>query len=444
MKIKTTSYNTLRKTKYDTRLIIGVEIETPSGERIDTSATVQLNPIGYFIGKVPDVAFGMLCLSAIVYAIDRTVARGKYSVDGWSRDFNVEISIPCANLFQPLERKINSMLSYLTGDYWECHFTDEVTLNPMRFSKIDTFEGITQVNLFSGGMDSLIGAIDYMTDFPNGRLFLASHYDSKMPRPQNDQKVLKRILQTKYPNQFCSIPAVLIAPGQSFELSSRSRSLMFLSIAMVVASYSNCKLVVPENGAVSLNYPLSPSRRASCSTRTTHPVFLNYYREIVQALGLTVDVENPYEKMTKGEMVRNCSDKDYLLSIVSSSNSCGKRSKHQYMYDNHSATHCGHCMPCMYRKASMIGELDLTSYGNRFVTLYRKRGDKVAADFFAMLNFLKTDLTRDQIKRELRIAGMGGFDDLDEYVDLVVRTRVELSAMIRADNNSTVLRYMGW
>lgn len=39
---------------------------------------------------------------------------------------------------------------------------------------------------------------------------------------------------------------------------------------------------------------------------------------------------------------------------------------------------------------------------------------------------------------------MTGFDDLDEYVDLVVRTRAELAAMIHADNNRTILRYMGW
>ena len=78
------------------------------------------------------------------------------------------------------------------------------------------------------------------------------------------------------------------------------------------------------------------------------------------------------------------------------------------------------------------------------MTLYGKRGDKVAEDFFAMLNFLKSNLTPEQIKRELRIAGMTGFNDLDEYVDLVVRTRAELSAMIRADNNRAILRYIGW
>jgi hypothetical protein len=98
----------------------------------------------------------------------------------------------------------------------------------------------------------------------------------------------------------------------------------------------------------------------------------------------------------------------------------------------------------MYRKAALIGELDKTSYGNRFITLFNRRGDKVAEDFFAMLEFIKKDLTSAEIKRELRIAGMGGFEDLDEYVDLVAKTRAELVAMIRDDNNSRVLKYMGW
>ena len=129
MKIRTTTYSINRKSKYDTRLTIGMEVLIPKGEKIDTSATVQLNPIGYFIGKVPDAAFAMLYLSAIVYAIDRSVSRGRFSVDGWSREFDVEISIPCVNLFKQIESKINSMLSYLTGDYWECHFVGDATMN---------------------------------------------------------------------------------------------------------------------------------------------------------------------------------------------------------------------------------------------------------------------------------------------------------------------------
>ena len=133
----------------------------------------------------------------------------------------------------------------------------------------------------------------------------------------------------------------------------------------------------------------------------------------------------------------------YLIHIVDKSNSCGKRGMHQFMYDNHSATHCGHCMPCMYRKAALIGNVDNTTYGNRFITLFNKKGDKVAEDFYAMLDFLKKDLTISDIKRELRIAGMVNFNDLDDYANLVVRTRTELLNMIMKDNNYSITNYLG-
>lgn len=444
MKIKVGTFRTRRLNKHDTRLTIPISIEDKEGNVFNTAAVVQMTPIAYFYGKVPSVTYSLLFLSAIVYAIDRGIDRHRYSIDGWSRELEVDICLPEFELFQPLEEQVNAMLSFLTGDYWNCHFVGTAQVRYGRYNNTTYYDGITQVNLFSGGMDSLIGAIDYMTENPDGKLFLASHYDSRMPGPRSDQDELKKLFRRKYTEKYAEMTAVMIKPELSAELSSRSRSLMFLSIALIVASYANCKIVVPENGSVSLNYPLSPSRRASCSTRTTHPVFLKQYRDLLGELGLITEVVNPYEKMTKGEMVQNCSDKNYLLSIVAHSNSCGKRGMHQHMYDNSTASHCGHCMPCMYRKASMVGERDLTTYGNRFGTLFGKKGDKVAEDFFAMLNFLKYDLTREEIKRELRIAGMTGFEDLDEYVDLVVRTRAEISAMIREDNNSNVLRYMGW
>lgn len=444
MKIKTTKYTTRKFSQGDTRLFIGLTFEDVKGNKFATKAVVQLHPMAFFWEKTPSISFSLLYLSAIVYAIDRAVDRSVYSIDGWSREFEVDIAIPEWHSLQPLRNDINAMLSFLTGDYWCLDFIGDASVRYEKYKPSTCFDGITQVNLFSGGMDSLIGAIDYMTNNPNGKLFLASHYDSSMPGPQSDQNRLKKLFSQQFSGRFCSMPAVLICPAMSNELSSRSRSFMFLSIALIVASYSGCKIVVPENGSVSLNYPLSRSRRASCSTRTTHPVFLKRYREILKSLGLRIEIENPYEKMTKGEMVRNCADKAYMLKIVSESNSCGKRNMHQFMYDNHNASHCGHCMPCMYRKAAMIGECDNTTYGNRFMTLYDRKGYKVAEDFFAMLEFLKKDLTRDDIKRELRIAGMSCFDDLDEYADLVVRTREELSAMIRDDNNETILSYLGW
>ena len=446
MKIKVARYTSQLERRFN-RLTIDIRIELPDGSCLNTSAKMQLYPLDFLARKSPDVAFGMLYLSAIVYAVDRSVNRAVYSIDGWSREFDVDILLPEYERFRAIEKSINAMLSFLTGDYWNCHFVGDAAVTYINYKPSTCLDGITQVNLFSGGMDSLIGAIDYMTIHPKGKLFLASHYDGYMHGPLEDQRRLIQLFKAKYDHKFCLLPgkktAVNIEPGLSAELSCRSRSLMFLSIALVVASYAGCRMVVPENGSVSLNYPLSRSRRASCSTRTTHPLFLKMFKAIISVIGLTVDVDNPYEKMTKGEMVRACADKDYLLSVVPVSNSCGKRSKHQYSYDDRNATHCGRCMPCMYRKAALIGEHDTTSYGNKLVTLFGKKGQGVSQDMFAMLNFLKRDIPTEEIRRELRIAGMSGFPDLADYVNLVVRTRAELNEMVVAESNGSMLNYMG-
>lgn len=447
MKIKVTRYTSQLERRFN-RLTIDIRIELPNGSCLNTSAKMQLYPLDFLACKSPDVAFGMLYLSAIVYAVDRSVNRAVYSIDGWSREFDVDILLPEYERFRAIEKSINAMLSFLTGDYWNCHFVGDAAVTHINYKPSTYLDGITQVNLFSGGMDSLIGAIDYMTSHPKGKLFLASHYDGYMHGPLEDQRRLIQLFKAKYDHKFCLLPgkksAVNIEPDLSAELSCRSRSLMFLSIALVVASYADCRIVVPENGSVSLNYPLSRSRRASCSTRTTHPLFLRMFRDIIAKLGLRQGVINPYEKMTKGEMVRSCADKNYLLRIVASSNSCGKRSKHQYNYDDRKASHCGRCMPCMYRKAALIGENDTTSYGNRLVTLFNKGRMGVSQDVFAMLDFLKRDILPEEIRRELRIAGMSSFSDLNDYVNLVVRTRDELKAMVVAESNRVMLDYMGW
>ena len=110
MKIKATKYSIDRRSKKDIRLNVGISIDVSAGKKLDTSAAIQLNPIAYLAGKAPDLSFDMLYLSAIVYAIDRAVDRGLYSIDGWSREFDVDIVLPNYAQFLPLEENINTML----------------------------------------------------------------------------------------------------------------------------------------------------------------------------------------------------------------------------------------------------------------------------------------------------------------------------------------------
>lgn len=443
MKIETTTYTCKTYSKKDIRLNIGLSIKKDAVE-ISSSVEIQLYPIVYFHGRIPDESFCLMLLSAIVYSIDRSVNRHQYSIDGWTREFDVDIKLPAFAKFQQCKKDIDRMLSFLTGDYWNCNFVENVLVEYPKFKPNTYFDNITQVNLFSGGLDSLIGAIDYLVNNPNGKLYLSSHYDSYMTGPKTDQSRVRKELLKIYDKSIIYQEGVCITPGISKETSCRSRSFVFIALANIVASYAKCDVVIPENGSVSLNFPLSRSRRAACSTRTTHPLFLSQFQTLLIKLGLSTKVYNPYEFNTKGEMVMNCANRDLLIKTLPLSNSCGKRNMHQHMYDDSHATHCAHCMPCMYRKAATTEIKDLTRYGNKIQTIFLKKSNAVSDDFYAMLDFLKKDLSRDEIKRELYIAGMAWFRDLDSYIDLVIRTRAELSNMLRNENSTLINQYMGW
>ena len=75
--------------------------------------------------------------------------------------------------------------------------------------------------------------------------------------------------------------------------------------------------------------------------------------------------------------------------------------------------------------------------------MFHDKGER-SDDFFAMINFLRLNMSDDDIRRELRIAGLGRLDTFEKYVQLVKETREELKAMILAqDNCDDVKRYVG-
>ena len=418
-----------------------LRIKSHSDTGIDTGVDIDMSNLAFFIGRVPSCLVDLFYLSTVVYGIDRSISRSLYSLDGWSRELHVTMKLSNHELFMRNKEKVDNMLSFLTGDIWDIHY-ERTEIPEMASVDIrEMHEDYGQVNLFSGGMDSFIGAIDYLAAPHEKKLCLISHYDHKMKGPLDDQKDAQNALQP-YSNDFYHLPSVAIFPISSNEKTCRSRSFIFITIASLVASWKQIGIVVPENGSVSLNFPLSPSRRGACSTRTTHVLFVNQLKEVLASLNTPIEIENPYEFQTKGTIVRNCKNQELLLDTLDKTNSCGKRNMRQHMTDK-TASHCGRCMPCMYRRASLIGYKDLTTYGDTLAQLYHDKRDR-SDDFYAMINFLHLKLSDDDIRKELRIAGLGRLDTFEKYVQLVKETREELKAMILAQENcEDVKRYVG-
>ncbi len=442
-----------------------IKVETPIYDHSTKSVTIKLKsenettaiikigfqPLIPFANKVSSEVVDFFIISACAYGIDRFVERKSHSVDGWSRELTVELPVTDVDKWLGVEGELEALFSFLTGDYWHVCFYKTKFEYPQQKLPKELEDSFSQVNLFSGGLDSLIGAINFLEAKPDEKLLLTSHYDQELSARTEQIKLLEK-LEMKYKGQFVhidSIDVTLLESTEEKESTFRSRSILFIGIALLVAQTKSTPLIVPENGSVSLNYPLSSSRRSACSTRTTHPTFISILRKLWNKLGITTNISNPYELFTKGEMVVNCENIDFLKEIVQISNSCGKRG-HRVNWENKTATHCGICMPCTYRRAALLSINDTTTYGNSINKKFSGKKKltpflltKQGQDISACFNFLKRSLTKEETKEELLVAGITDLIKIDDYVDVVLRTRAELKEYVYKHGNDIIKKKSG-
>jgi len=427
-----------------------VTLTSPGGT---SELFIDFETLRPFASQASRESLDFFFISAAVYGIDRFVERRKNSVDGWSRELHAIFPVTNIEKWQPVKLLLEATLSLLTGDYWKIEFYTS-TFSFQAKALDDSFDGaFSQIGLFSGGLDSLIGALDFLKSKPKEKTIFISHNDSQMHGPPLEQKKLIDALETPYKGQFVYVPSIKVYLKKTDlvkETTFRSRSVLFIGIAQLVSNCKNVnKITVPENGSVSLNYPLSKSRRSSCSTRTTHPTVIKELQGIFERLDIDTILENPYEFLTKGQMVSRCPDQTTLLTTVDTSNSCGKRG-HNRNKRNPLASHCGVCMPCVYRQAALSHFGDKKDYGNSVLQLQGARLDgelflksDQGRDFNACLNFLNTPLTNKEIKEELLINGVTDLDKLERYVEVVIATRAELLSWITDAGGTIIKRKLG-
>lgn len=425
--------------KYDLKSgILNIKLIEDKGD--SSTISVDYKTLLPFAISVNSEIRDFFFITCSVYGIDRFVNRKLHSVDGWSRELRISLPVSDVKIWKDIKIDLQQLFSFLTGDYWQIDFYESDFINPEIDLPINFKEEYKQVNLFSGGLDSLIGAVDFLSDHSKDKVLFTSHYDPHMKGPKSDQDDLLNLLTNQYKDKFDKVPSIKVTLSQTSttkETTFRSRSILFIGIALLVSQGKGvCDIIVPENGSVSLNYPLSSSRRTSCSTRTTHSFVIDKVNLILSKLNILSNISNPYEFMTKGEMMNNCKDLKFLKKIIKFSNSCGKRG-HRAHWENKQATHCGVCMPCVYRQASLIKYKDPSTYGLTINSLIPFK-DKKSQDIAICLDFLKKDINKDDIKTELIINGVKNINKLDMYVDVVWRTRIELSKWINKNGNSVI------
>ena len=387
--------------------------------------------------------FAYFC--AVIYGCDRLVGRDSGDGDRWTREFAVEIPVGDPAHWNASKANIEKMLEFLTGDIWRLDFTQEAIplfgapfRKKRRSLRAKKTVRASAVSLFSGGLDSLTGVVDWLENNPDESLVLASTYDHHAETARADQERLLPSLNETYPGRVIRFVARSGLKIKGSDINFRSRSITFLGNGVLAASFvgENTRILIPENGAIALNFPLSSARSGSLSTRTVHPNFIALFNQVLRDLGFSCRVENPYEFMTKGEILVASKNQAFLQEVCHKSVSCGKRGFSRIHWHDKSALACGHCVPCIFRQAAV----ELAGFGREHygctVSDRSKWGKsdllKPNSDLQTVIDFVQTKLDRDTIWQKLRSNGHLDRHKKSDYIDLIVRLRTELTSWLSA------------
>jgi 7-cyano-7-deazaguanine synthase in queuosine biosynthesis len=312
--------------------------------------------------------FDLLNFALAIYTVDQTVSRPINGFQGWSRYIKVYFPVNHFESWNNAKKLLEDRIGFLSGDKWEFQFrqnteirahTPQIIRNPLEYTK---------VCLLSGGLDSFVASIDLISK-PATKPVFVSHYK----RGGSDSKTQSNVLDfltEKYGADTFGTHRFYVQPKQDNpnaqkENSSRARSLLFITLGLSVANSlsDDMELILPENGLISLNIPLTKTRLSSHSTRTTHPYFVDGLNKITDILGIQNHITNPYRFRTKGQMMLECADPDALREFTPGTISCSHPEQSRY-YGKPPGLNCGYCVPCIIRRSAehAFGNVE-THYG---------------------------------------------------------------------------------
>ncbi|MBD2767174.1 hypothetical protein IC235_04605 [Hymenobacter sp. BT664] len=304
-----------------------------------------------------------LNVAATVYAADTCVKRHRYAADSWTRQLHLFIPVSDPALWQAQEALLAELLNFLTGDLWQLTFrlsTDSITVakRPMRPSTYLT----DTICLFSGGMDSFLGAMRLLQ--AGMRPLLVGHAKSSDVSEYRNKAATA--LAGRYPTLDPQLVEAYVRVGKpqennkaiDGENTERGRSFLFLALGAACASAlpapaagQRKQLHIPENGFITLNLSLTPLRLGAYSTRTTHPYYLSLMQQLFDALQLETTITNPFEFKTKGEMLIESADPAFVASVDTMS--CSRPATRNANLEGAGKRHCGRCVPCIIRRAAL-------------------------------------------------------------------------------------------
>jgi 7-cyano-7-deazaguanine synthase in queuosine biosynthesis len=353
-------------------LCSGIKIE-PGNQIIGGRKIIDLDSLGskpnvhiklenvtdFFLTHLTDRLVDLLEIATYVFAADCSTKRGtewsvEETVEPWGRDFKFLIPVRDLQFWQSedIQKQLVGVLNFLSNDDYSFEFTklkeDRQKQNYLDIGETKwDFEGVDRVSMFSGGLDSLAGAVQAAND--NKKLVLVSH------RPvaylgKRQQELFAKLKET-FPVPMIHIP-VWINKAENFsrEHTQRTRSFLFSALGTIVAEMLNAGGVsFFENGVVSLNLPVADEVLQARASRTTHPItlalFSQFYSLVTERQFI---IDNPYLFKTKSEIIEIIAN-NRGAKLIQYTCSCAHN-----MFKAKTQWHCGTCSQCIDRRIAVL------------------------------------------------------------------------------------------
>ncbi|MGH8574400.1 MAG: hypothetical protein ACREX8_17750, partial [Gammaproteobacteria bacterium] len=143
----------------------------PRGE--SSSMETSISPRLEELGDVPPLHVDLVRLAVLVFLADRSSPRNRGAGLRWDRDLELTVPVSDPDAWNGVAEELEHHLHVLTGDTWTLLFERE---RPRKKRPVADFEPAPLVCLFSGGADSLAGAIT--AEAKSGQPpVLVSHWD---------------------------------------------------------------------------------------------------------------------------------------------------------------------------------------------------------------------------------------------------------------------------